>query len=222
MDQEQRITSSDPLKIAADDSMRQSCVDLSQSDVRRGKSTQHALDLFASKMKDIFANGIRGKSRYALFVDFTKAFDNVCRETLIEKLHNRFSISGNMLNLLAAFLDNNEFCIRNINAPEPPRVTQNIGVQQGDSLSPLLFIMYMDDLLLFLKNNFADKQVDILMYADDLCVITDDRKEMKSVLQHIRASSEVTGQRPFFLIELHSEQRDDFGIRGTINGDCWY
>jgi len=46
-----------------------------------------------------------GKSVDAVYIDFARAFDSVVHSKLIFRLSN-FGISGNMLNWIAAFLNN--------------------------------------------------------------------------------------------------------------------
>ena len=147
--------------------------------------------MFASNVMPVFEQGKKGLSRYALFVDFSKAFDSVCRQSIVSKLRDRFGVNVKILNMIAALLQENEMRLCNLRSNEKPKIKQNVGVQQGDSLSPLLFILFTDDLLAFLKHKFAGKQIHSMKHADDLCVVTTTAIELKFVLRCLQAWCEV-------------------------------
>lgn len=46
------------------------------------------------------------------------------------------------------------------------QITQNVGLLQGDSLSPTLFIMFISDIVTYLTSNTENLKV--LLFADDL------------------------------------------------------
>ena len=48
---------------------------------------------------------------YALYLDFSKAFDNVSHATLLEKLR-LFGIGGSLLRLLSSYLTNRVQCVK--------------------------------------------------------------------------------------------------------------
>lgn len=173
----------DRLQSAVDNLMNEN-----QFGFRKEKSTSDALFVFARSVMPVFEEGKKSLSRYALFVDFSKAFDSVCRQTIVSKLRDRFGINGKFLNLIVTVLQDNEMQLCNLRSNENPTIRQNIGVQQGDSLSPFLFILFADDLLAFLNHKSAGKQIDCVMYADDLlCVITQTAKELKFILRCLQA-----------------------------------
>ena len=105
----------------------------------------------------------------SLFVDFSKAFDCVPHDRLLSKLHN-YGIRNPTYCLLQSYLKNRSqyVCINNPNG----KVTNSsilpisIGVPQGTSIAPLLFILYANDLVDYLCSFGAD----VVMYADDTVI----------------------------------------------------
>ena len=61
------------------------------------------------------------------------------------------------------------------------------GLRQGDSLSPVLFAMSINDLSKRLSEVNKDKNMDILLYADDLAILADSRDMLQKKLNILYA-----------------------------------
>ena len=57
--------------------------------------------------------------------------------------------------------------------------TSSDGLRQGDSLSPVLFATSIIDLSQRLSEDEKDKNMDILLYADDLAILADSREMLQ-------------------------------------------
>jgi len=107
-----------------------------------------------------------GKEVRAVFCDISKAFDRVWHEGLIHKL--RLSgISGNLLSWLKDYLHERTQCVV-ISGCQSDPLPINAGVPQGSILGPLLFLIYINDIV-------RDIHCPIRLFADDttLYIIVD-------------------------------------------------
>ena len=86
--------------------------------------------------------------------------------------------SGNFLKILHSMYGSIESCVKicpnTVTAPFP----FNKGIRQGDGLSPVLFSLYMNDIPNLLTDKkclgikLEDRNINCLMYADDLILIS--------------------------------------------------
>lgn len=128
---------------------------------RRRKGTQDAiLELQKHALESLDKELIP----VALMIDYTSAFDSIPHRRLIQKLQ-RMGITEKALQLTRNYLCGRSQRLRcGAAVSEPSEVI--CGVPQGGSLSAVLFIAYINDLLM-LKND----QVDYIGYADDTCLL---------------------------------------------------
>ena len=127
-----------------------------------------------------------------MFVDFKQAFDRVWRDGLWAKLYS-FRINEKCLNVIKSIYENSKSRI--VTAEGASAFFQcNIGVRQGDNLSPLLFTLFLNDLEHFLHQHTPGINVDyidddisvflklfILLYADDRVIFGENPEEQQSL-----------------------------------------
>ena len=84
------------------------------------------------------------RSVLAVFLDFEKAYDMVCRDAILLKLR-RIGLSGRMFEFIRSFLSGRTFQVRISSVYSDCKVLQN-GTPQGSVISPLLFNILINDL----------------------------------------------------------------------------
>ena len=141
---------------------------------KKAQTYDHVLTMqtIASKYKKLH------KPVFAVFVDFKKAFDSVCRQALFLKLA-KHGVTGNFYGVLKHMYANSYAHIK-LSGHLSSKFKINKGTEQGHPLSPDLFKIFISDLspLLELSNvpTLSDKQVSHLLWADDLILLSLDAK----------------------------------------------
>lgn len=105
----------------------------------------------------------------AAFIDFSKAFDKTWHNGLLYKAY-QFGIKGKAWFWLKAFLSDRELrVVSNGYCSDWMPITA--GVPQGAVISPLLFIIFINDI------SSCEEGLQILMYADDITLWHSDHNE---------------------------------------------
>ena len=138
--------------------MQKGMISDSQFGFRKNHSTGHAIH----HSVDIIKKGLQSKKHIlGIFIDLSKAFDTLDHELLLRKLGN-CGIRGKSNDLLRSYLSNRKqftYVLGEKSAIEPVL----FGVPQGSVLGPLLFLLYINDII----NCFTDNDIKLVLYADD-------------------------------------------------------
>ena len=171
-----------------------------QAGFRAGYSTvDHIFTLNA--ILDIYLQ--KKEKVYCAFIDYKKAFDLVDRSSLWMKLIGA-GINGRILNAIYVLYANAKSCVKH-NGKLSDSFACNVGVRQGENLSPLLFAIYLNDFEMFLSNKYkgldsfsheaskylSDDDVEmflrlyVLLYADDTIIMAESPKELQKGLNAV-------------------------------------
>ena len=142
----------------------------------------------------------RNKRIYAAFVDYKKAFDLVDRSLLWRKVLD-LGVKGRILKVVVSMYEFAKSCV-SVNGKYSDSFACNIGVRQGENLSPLLFAIFLKDFREFLSDKFEglislDEHVQgmedneefvmlqrlfVLLYADDTILLAEDQQSLQRAL----------------------------------------
>jgi len=132
------------------------------------------------------------KQLYICFIDLSKAFDSIPKYRLINKLRGIIP-NGHYLSLMENVIDKKKYKIL-LNGAESEEFILENGIPQGDSLSPTLFCLYINDFLIELHKNINNidpiKIVDIklasLVYADDIVLFSESQQGLIKQIKHMK------------------------------------
>ena len=116
-----------------------------QTRFRRGYRTADHVFIFNTILNSYFS---KEKKVYASFVDFSKAYDSIWRNGLLYKLIlNRLSLK--FILLIKSMYTELQAVVKLSNGVTP-YFSSLVGVRQGCNLSPMLYNLFVNDILTFL------------------------------------------------------------------------
>ena len=162
-------------------------------------TTDHAFTL--SSLVQLYLKN--NKRLYCAFIDYAKAFDTINRSSLWSKLIAS-EINGNVIRVIYNLYENAKSCIRKSNKLSH-FFSCNVGVRQGENLSPLLFAIYLNDFEYSISRKYkglsfasseinrilSDEDVElfvrmyVLLYADDTVVMAESAEQLQAALDGV-------------------------------------
>ena len=149
---------------------------------RKGRGTVDCLFILNGLIQLMLS---KGKKLFCCFVDYEKAFDYIDRAALWSK-HVKEKVSSKIIRLLK-----NIYSKINLSVKGDTRFFKSsCGVLQGESTSPILFSLYINDL----ENNISedwcgtklkDVIIKLLMFADDTAIISETREGLQNAINEL-------------------------------------
>ncbi|TBT98899.1 reverse transcriptase, partial [Hamiltosporidium magnivora] len=117
-----------------------------------------------------------------VLLDIKSAFDRVYRWNLYKKLINYQGLSLNDTLLIAELIDNNSYFLKHGNR-KIDCFTALRGIPQGSVLSPNLYNVFIDDLLLYIPQGLIEN---LFIYADDIFLVGTTVKQIRKIIRCIQ------------------------------------
>ena len=157
---------------------------------------------------------------FVLFVDFSKAYDKVPRKTLLEILKN----IGRGKRFLRALISTYKNTVNILNSEY---IKATIGVKQGEPISCLLFIIYLNlnvlaVMLRMLPSDSFLMGIHAMMLADDTVLLASNREKIKEKFEVLMKFCEKYGmvvnelKTQMMVIYGVAADRYDFAVRGVV------
>ena len=138
-----------------------------------------------------------GEKLYCVFIDYEKCFDKIDRSFLWQKLLVE-NISSRLVKAIKSIYNTVKLCVR-YKSSFSQFFESNIGLKQGDPSSPLLFMLFVNDIVdninSDLRNIFSVNELKLFLisYADDQVVFASSPQTLQSLLNDIENYCRIWG-----------------------------
>lgn len=131
------------------------------------------------------------------FIDFHKAFDSIETWAFIQAMDDA-RIDSRYTNLLKNIYENATFHVKINEDLKTDKVKVNRGVRQGDTISPKLFTLALENIFKSLQwetkgINIDGSYLNHLRFADDIVLISNNRHELSDMVKQLNDASKKVG-----------------------------
>lgn len=138
----------------------------------------------------------QGKKIFNCFIDFQKAFDTIKHKVIWATLKS-YGVEAKMVALLQKIYESGQSAVR-IGKENGEWFRTDVGTRQGDPMSPLLFIAYLDRVMDQVKQNTCGINVggiliNNLRFADDIDLLDENISSLRSQIEQTKDAAELAG-----------------------------
>ena len=133
----------------------------------------------------------KGKKLYTCFIDFRKAFDRINQWKLLYKLR-KTNIGTLTFNIIKdMYMGGKDTLQVKVGNHLSNKFSSNIGVKQGDCLSPVLFNFYINEIEKYITPDdytptLGSRKIPLLLYADDLVIFSTSKLSLQNALNSLQ------------------------------------
>ena len=158
---------------------------------RKGRGTADCLFIINGLVDILFS---KGQKLYVCFVDYEKAFDYLDRASIFYKLFAH-GFSSKLINIFKSIYSNMRLTVKN--SENSQFFSSRCGLLQGETTSPFLFSLFVNDLEHNLNSlpgvSVKEAIIKMLMFADDMAIFSDTREGLQLGLDDLKLYCEKWG-----------------------------
>ena len=131
---------------------------------------------------------VNKKPLYTACLDIKKAYDTVWRDSILYKLKHKFNIENKLLAIIQNMLLDTSSGLKNENELLINPFDTTLGVVQGSVLSPILYGVFINDLVEELDDSklgttYQQHHIPCLLYCDDIILTANDQASIIALLK---------------------------------------
>ena len=143
-------------------------------------------------LESLLSKYIRDKKRlYCSFIDLKRAFDSVYRDGLWYKLLKQ-GLNGKVFQIIRSIYSDVKSCVKNFGSISE-FFDSNVGLLQGEVISPFLFSLFINDLEIYLHENpnatisLDQLSLYLLLFADDAVIFSESVEGLQTSLDSLES-----------------------------------
>lgn len=161
---------------------------------QKGKSVQDCIYILHAVISKVLNEG---QKLYCIFIDYEKCFDKIDRSLLWQKLLTE-NVSCKLVKAIKSMYTVVKSCVK-YKLSFSSFFDSSIGLKQGDPSSPLLFMLFVNDIVeninVDLQNIFTinDLKLFLILFADDQVLFATSPETLQSLLSDLETYCQLWG-----------------------------